>query len=380
MTMKKIIFISKRTCNIIIFDVIGLAFIHQCLPDSAKPVFLDFRKTFPIGISIRFIKGVFLAVFSKPLFAKKSIHYLLLSGLIHHLSPKLLLSFSDNNQILAQYAEQNPKLPVVLVQNALRDTMGSISSRFNLPTYLSFGEVEKSIFKNLQITSRRYLPIGSIKLGLALEKTENLEIDSETVAFISHFRPELVAQNVATISKMINENQQLLFKLTGDFVRSKSLKLRIISKVRNPEEQHLEREYFESLIPDISLEFITAYQGPRELDAYVAGLTSQLIVHPGSTLGFELLGAGKKVLCGATVSKDLVEAWGVSHYMDALPTCCKLAPDTDRSDFYEHANRLWEMSDEEYSEKIKQARHSLMNMPNPIHAHEKLKNIIGSLI
>jgi len=134
------------------------------------------------------------------------------------------------------------------------------------------------------------------------------------------------------------------------------------------------------LIPDISLEFITAYQGPRELDAYVAGLTSQLIVHPGSTLGFELLGAGKKVLCGATISKDLVEAWGVSHYMDTLPTCCKLAPDIDWSDFYEHANRLWEMNDEEYSEKIKQARHSLMNMPNAIHAHEKLKNIISSLI
>ena len=378
--MKKKLFIPKKTCDIIFFDVIGVAFIQRCMPDSAKPVFLDFRKTFPIGISGKFIKGVFLALCSRPLFARKSIQYLLLSGLIRHLSPKLLLSFADNNQTLAQYAEQNPKLPVVLVQNALRDTMGSISSRFNLPTYLSFGEVERSIFKNLQITSRRYLPIGSIKLGLALEKTENLEIDSETVAFISHFRPELVAQNVAPILKMLNEHQQLLFKLTGDFVRSKSLRLRIISKVRNPEEQHLEREYFESLIPDISLEFITAYQGPRELDAYVAGLTSQLIVHPGSTLGFELLGAGKKVLCGATVSKDLVEAWGVSHYMDTLPTCCKLAPDTDRSDFYEHANRLWEMSDEEYSEKIKQARHSLMNMPNPIHAHEKLKNIIGSLI
>ena len=378
--MKKKIFIPKKTCDIIFFDVIGVAFIQRCMPDSAKPVFLDFRKTFPIGISGKFIKGVFLALCSRPLFARKSIQYLLLSGLIRHLSPKLLLSFADNNQTLAQYAEQNPKLPVVLVQNALRDTMGSISSRFNLPTYLSFGEVEKSIFKNLQITSRRYLPIGSIKLGLALEKTENLEIDSETVAFISHFRPELVAQNVATISKMINENQQLLFKLTGDFVRSKSLKLRIISKVRNPEEQHLEREYFESLIPDISLEFITAYQGPRELDAYVAGLTSQLIVHPGSTLGFELLGAGKKVLCGATISKDLVEAWGVSHYMDTLPTCCKLAPNIDWSDFYEHANCLWEMNDEEYSEKIKQARNSLMNMPNTIHAHGKLKNIINSLI
>jgi surface carbohydrate biosynthesis protein len=378
--MKKIIFISKRRCDIIIFDVIGVAFIHRCIPDNAKLVFLDFRKTFPLGISGRFMKGVFLALCSKPLFAKKSIHYLLLSGLIRHLSPKLLLSFADNNQVLAQYAERNPKFPVVLVQNAVRDSVGSISNRYNLPTYLSFGEVERFIFKDLQITSRRYLPIGSIKLGLALEKAENQKVDPEIVAFISHFRAGLAAQNASIIEKMINKNQQLLFKLTGDFVRSKSLRLRIISKVRIPEEQHLEREYFESLIPDMSLEFITAYQGPRELDAYVAGLTSQLIVHPGSTLGFELLGAGKKVLCGATINKDLVQTWGAAPYTDVLPNCCKLAPDIDWSDFYEHANRLWEMNDEEYSEKIKQARHSLMNMPNAIHAHEKLKNIIGSLI
>lgn len=380
MIMTKIIFISKRRCDIIFFDVIGVAFTHRCIPDQAKTVFLEFRKTFPIGISGRFIKGVFLALCSKPLFTKKSIHYLLLSGLIRHLSPKALLSFADNNQILAQYAEQNPKLPVVLVQNALRDSVGSMPNRYNLPTYVSFGEVEKSIFKDLQITSRRYLPIGSIKLSLALEKAKNLEVDSEIVSFISHFRPGLAAQNSSMIEKMINENQQLLFKLTGDFVRSKSLRLRIISKVRNPEMRHLEREYFESLIPNMSLEFITAYQGPRELDSYVAGLTSKLIVHPGSTLGFELLGAGKKVLCGATIDKDLVEAWGVSHYMDTLPTCCKLAPGTDWNEFSEHANRLWEMGDKEYSEKIKQARHRLMNMPNAIHAHEKLKNIISNLI
>lgn len=378
--MGKLSRIPSQKCDIIFFDVIGSGFVHRCIPDQAKTVFLNFRNTVPIGVSGRFVRGVFLALCSRPLFARKSISYVLLSGLIDHLAPKILLSFADNNQVLAQYAERHPKFPVVLVQNAVRDTVGSISNRYNLPTYLGFGEVERSIFKDLRITSRRYLPIGSIKLALALDTIDDPENHDNSVSFISHFRPEADEQNVSIINKMINEHQQLLFKLTGDFVKRKSLQLNIILKSRNEHDQQIECAYFKSVVPDVPLFFSTSNKESQELNSYITGLRSRLIVHPGSTLGFELLGAGKKVLCGATISKDLVEAWGVSHYMDTLPTCCKLAPDIDWSDFYEHANRLWEMNDEEYSEKIKQARHSLMNMPNAIHAHEKLKNIIGSLI
>ena len=242
----------------------------------------------PIGVSGRFVRGVFLALCSRPLFARKSISYVLLSGLIDHLAPKILLSFADNNQVLAQYAERHPKFPVVLVQNAARGTVSSISNRYNLPTYLGFGEVERSIFKDLQITSRRYLPIGSIKLALALDTIGNPENHDNSVSFISHFRPEADEQNVSIINKMINDNQQLLFKLTGDFVKRKSLQLNIILKSRNEHDQQIECAYFKAVVPDVPLFFSTSNKESQEFNSYITGLRSRLIVHPGSTLGFEL--------------------------------------------------------------------------------------------
>jgi surface carbohydrate biosynthesis protein len=292
----------------------------------------------------------------------------------------VLLSFADNNQVLAQYAERHPKFPVVLVQNAIRDTVGSISNRYSLPIYLSFGEVERSIFKDLQITSRRYLPIGSIKLALALDAIDDPENHDNSVSFISHFRPSLVYKDCSVLEKLINQNQELLLKSTGNFVKRKSLQLNIILKSRNEHDQQIECAYFKSVMPEVSFFFITSDKGSQELNSYIAGLRSRLIVHPGSTLGFELLGAGKKVLCGATINKDFVQTWGISRYIDTLPTCSKLPPSNDWNDFYKHANRLWKMSANEYSEEIKQARHNLMNMPGATRAHEKLKNILSDLI
>ena len=152
--MRKLSRIPSQKCKILFFDDIGSGFAHRCIPDEAKTVFLNFRNTVPIGVNGRFFRGTFFALYSRPLFARKSISYILLSGLIDHLGPKVLLSFADNNQVLAQYTERRPKFPVVLVQSAIRTTVGSISNRYSLPIYLSFGEVERSIFKDLQITNR----------------------------------------------------------------------------------------------------------------------------------------------------------------------------------------------------------------------------------
>ncbi len=109
----------------------------------------------------------------------------------------------------------------------------------------------------------------------------------------------------------------------------------------------------------------------------MAGLASGLVIHPASTLGFELLAAGKKVVLGATVHPELIQAWGIKHYVDALPDSVKLKAESNETDFFQHCDALRAMPDSQYRELTRKAAQSLVSMPADGYPHEKVKALIS---
>ena len=370
---------STKT-DVLIFDDLGTNWLHHCLPPGCTTVSINLRHSLPIILSFRF----FFDLFKKLVHEKGSQHhgasYSLLCTLIKYLSPRVIISCTDNSRLLARYAECHPQVRVVLIQNSLRDTRHSFNSFTpgdGLPVYLAFGEIEREILNTVGIRCRKYQPIGSVKLGLALVEEKDRPHQAFDLAFISHYRSGEFEHRTAPLELLIETNQKYLFHLCCRYAEELTLTIVVIMKGRTPQARLAEEEYYKRLTGQLPVHFICADKAKRELDSYLAGLASGLVIHPASTLGFELLAAGKKVVLGATVNPKLIQAWGIKHYVDALPDSVKLKAGGSEADFFQHCDTLRAMPNTRYRGLTHKAAQSLVTMPANDRSHEIVKALIS---
>ena len=367
-------------CDILVFDTLGAGWIDTCLPKGTRSTTISFRDGSPVILSFRFLLGILRGLFKYSPLKPAWISTLLLSGAVEHISPKIIVSVADNNLTLARFAENNKTLQVVLIQNAIRDTVGSITSKQNLPTYLAFGKTELAIFSQLGISCESYIPIGSVKLGLSMRPENAGPLKTEEIAFISHYRPSMFDETRSTLDHLIEQNERRLFSACIGYIGNSDRHLIVLTKTRNREDQKAERSYYIGLAHQKPISFVTPDKAERELDSYLAGLSSALVVHPGSTLGLELFGAGKKIITGASADSELVSAWGISEYLKALPSFTKLGADQEMADFCALADQLFEMSTAEYLERTLESRSLLMSIPTNTSADTQVRQIIEEML
>jgi len=370
----------KAKADILIFDIIGAGWIHQCLPVNCTSVTVNFRHGFPFFLSFKFFQGAVNALLRYSPIEPAWLSTIIFSGIVEHLSPRIIVSCADNNLMLARFAEINSKIKVVLVQNALRDTVGSITPGQALPTYLAFGLAEKKIFTRLGVSCESYLPIGSVKLGLALSTERQINHYSSDIAFISNYRPDMAKQGRTQVERLLERNQKWLFSSCVDYVQSTDSEIAVIIKSRNHTDQIAERHYFMNLANQERLHFVTPDKASKELDSYFAGLSSAMVIHSGSTLGFELFGAGKKVFLGATADPELVNGWGISEYLNILPDFVKMTPNREMIDFRSLVDHILAMSMDEYLEITREARAALMSIPADVAPNIKVRTTIEHLL
>ncbi len=376
----KWVFRRTFSCDLLVVDTIGKGWLKACLPECATTELLNIREERVFLLEVSFIVQLFISCLWQALKRDGTLGYAWLSTLLKRLTPRLIISCADNNLLLAKYAEDNPQVPVVLLQNALRDTRGSMTPGQNLPTYLALGEVEKEIFHALDIRCKKYRPIGSIKLGLALEQDAIKPRQAFDLAFISHYRPEMFGAKSSSLQQHIECCQRRLFEFCCRYVRNYNLSFCVITKTREPEARFAEQAYYTRLAKDVSLDFICADKAEKELESYLAGLSSSLIIHPGSTLGYELFAAGKKAILGGTIDPELIRAWGVEHYVDRLPDSIKLKAGCSYADFFLHCETLRAMPDTQYCDITREAAQSLVSMPTNGHPHETIKSLISEYL
>jgi hypothetical protein len=248
-----------------------------------------------------------------------------------------------------------------------------------LPVYLSLGKVEANIFQSIDVQCREYRPIGSVKLGLALAQYQESNKSSFDLCFVSHYRPELFSQDASLLFRKIEQCQHALFKHLVNYASSNNLSLVVICKTRESSLQDMERDYFSSIAQSTAFEFTRSDKDRHEFDSYLKGLASDLIVHPLSTLGFELFSVGKKVLFGANADVALVRDLGIKQYFDALPNLVKLQTDSART-FNQTCDLIRGMPISEYLDTTRSHARAIVSMPEGEYPHNIVRQLISSYL
>ena len=303
----------------------------------------------------------------------------MLSVLFQEINPRIVFTCADNNTLVSRYALENPKVRIIYLQNALRDTIGSIPHGVNLPSYLAMGSIEADIFHSLGLRCRDYHPVGSVKLGLALAKYHKPKNEFFDLCFISHYRPELFSQNAPRLFKKIQETQHRLFKHLIDYASTNNLSLAVASKSRNPDLQDAEFDYFSSIAGGFNFQFTRGDKSAREFDTYRVALSSDLIIHPASTLGFELFATGKKVLFGANQENELITEWGIKHYFDTLPDAVKLKS-SSKEEFFKTCDRIRQMADIHYENLTADPARAIVTMSEKEFPHEIVRRLLSDCL
>ena len=298
-----------------------------------------------------------------------------LSALFDEINPRIIFTCADTNLSVANYALENPETHVIYLQNALRDTIGSMPHSIRLPTYLAMGSVEENIFNSLNIPCRDYRPIGSVKLGIALAQFNESGKESFDLYFISHYRAELFSSDAPVLFRELEHAHHRLFKNLIDYASAQNLSVAVASKTREFDLQNTELDYFRSIAGGFDFQFIRGDKSAREFDTYRAGLASDLVVDLSSTLGFELLSAGVKVLFGASQEPHLLNQWGIEHYFDILPDTVKLK-NSSKEEFFRTCDQIRQMSDTQYENLTADPAQTIVTMSDGEYPHEVVRRII----
>jgi len=375
--MRKLTILRPFRCDVLIFDVIGENWIQQCIPPHCTVGYLDVRTHIPIFLTFRFLLKLIHSFLHQDKTGRGYRSFVLLSSLLDQIRPQIIVTCADNNVLVSRFALKNPETSVFFLQNALRDTIGSIPHGIQLPTYLALGQIEAEIFETVGAQCQNYQAVGSVKLGLALEQRDPLDNTTYDLCFISHYRPEFFYENASDLFRKIEEAQRSLFNKLVSYASNNNLSVVVLSKTRESRLQHREFEYFKTIADKVSFEFVRGDKEAREFDTYQAALSSRLIVHLASTLGFEMFSAGMRVLFGASQDKALLTTWGIEHYFDALPEFVKLNSDLWK-DFNKSCDHIQTMADVQYQDLTKKSARTIVTMSDDEFPHTSIRKLLSN--
>ena len=325
MRLKLVRFTRTFPCDVLIFDDIGASWLSKLVPNSASIGYVSTRFSFPILFHKYFLQRLFVILLTHIFSRNYDSYYFYLDALIKSINPKIIVTAADNSVTLSKVSKLHSSILFLYVQSSLRD-LYSFQRSLDLPVYCSFGNVEKRLFSDLNIRVQEYLPIGSVKLGMAMSEEHTSSHEHVDICFISSYRAEkqFSKNRDVWISRRIEDIEQLLFLHSIKFARQSNLSVRVLGKAREDEWQRLELIHYEKLADGFPFEYVRTDNELGEYESYYGLLSSGLSINCGSTLGFEGLSAGKKVLFGATMDVKFIDDWGVGFYYLDIPQLISL--------------------------------------------------------
>ena len=371
MKLKLVKFKKSFTCDVLIFDHIGESWLSKLVPNSASIGYFSTRFYFPILFHKYFLRRLCVILLGRIFARNYDSYHFYLDAVIQSIQPKIIITAADNNAILSKMSKLHSSILFVYVQSALRD-LYSFQKNVDLPVYCSFGSIEKKLFADLNIHYQEYLAIGSVKLGMAMSEKNNSSHVHADICFISSHRAEKPYSKKSAISKRIEDIDRLLFLHSIKFARRSNLSVRVLGKAREDKWQKLEMFHYENLAGGFPFEYVRTDNELRKYASYHGLLSSGLSINCGSTLGFEGLSAGKKVLFGATMDMKFIDDWGVSYYYSDMPQLISLQQNS-----FEHfcckVKYLRKMSIDEFLEITSPYALQIMNKSTIGKSHELLQ-------
>ena len=207
-------------------------------------------------------------------------------------SPKVILTFVDNDWQFWQFSRREAPWRKVIVQNGLRTwppNIEKLAAASNVDLFFCFGEQDKTLFGK-SVGATKILVRGSFRSN----REPILRGKLPLATWISQYERGYVSAKLTTIGSDAEINGRVELKAVGQFFTwavANGLRPRIL--LRNPSgSARSEARWFKNNLPDYDFDF----SSKDELSSYQHCDLSTICATLGSTLGVEALTRGTPVV------------------------------------------------------------------------------------
>ena len=359
--------VDSNKSDILIIDDEGSSFIIECIPDRLKYSIVKVREGIPYIAKPAFLFRLFARVLQFGLKNKA-----LISAIVDVISPKVIISYIDNSPIMGELSVIFPNRIVISVQNVTRmyayvflDSSGD----FRLPYYFSFGNYEKKIAEKYNIKYKEIYATGSLKTSIFLKNHNHSIENNKSICLISQHWSNTSDKTI--IDYMEKIKRIYLNLISWSDKRNYEVKIAMRNKKSKRSSYKDEVNFYNENDTYRKVELIPN----TNFSSYKAGYESSIIITMDSTLGFELLGLGKKVLfCAKTIEDTLKHKENINYIFCEIPEMLLLDGLTQH-EFNNKIDALINMEGCEYLKQTEGARKYYMNF-NKLPVYKVISNFI----
>ena len=359
---------------IILDDITGYWVEKYCIPNKSYSEILKTRNCVPIILSFKFILN-FIYYLLK---TKKITLSFFISAIIEKKS-KILITFVDNNNLISNLNKFIKNIKCFSIQNGTRYKSirkNSFTDIKEFPIYFTWGSFEKKLIENNNGFMQKNIIAGSLKYGIYKTAFKKEIDDKKYVVFVSQWRPG--KNNIFDIVHRPYESINLIE--IYNFCKANNLKFKICPNFNFKSQEFLEeKEYFSKLINNINDILINK---SSDLDSYDICDKSILIINHFSSIGFEFLGAGKKVIFLGNRKKNFTYEPGWEQNLIKIPDELKIFTD-NKEELFKKFNNLLKMDNGSYSTLISESKQMYMSYQDKyLHEiiQEEIKNYLSKKI
>jgi len=317
--MRKIKQIRAEKIDILIIDEVGSEYIKYCIPDRVQFSVLPIRNVIPVVLNFNF----FIGLISK-IIRIRDIKRSVLFSVVDSLSPRVIITFIDNSPVMSKIQLEYPERLCISVQNGARAGFGGqigAFSRCTMPVLYGFGEYEGEMINNAGVKCREYIASGSLRYSIYNKNYRNSDSVKHDICYISEwFSNDTFGCGIDDeLLSLIREYHKNIFLYLIKFCYEQSLTLSV--SMRNEiESDYYDKEasFYEALDNKQVAELIP--NDVSDLRSYRTASSCSVVVCINSTLGYEMYGAGMRVLfCASADQLHLAKMLDAEGAFDNLP-------------------------------------------------------------
>lgn len=287
---------SKNHADIIIWNTFNSEYIINSLNKKYSTSVVEFSNQ-----NIYLFKSFhFFYLFIYNIFKHFNINYAYSLAVILFIKPKIIITYLSNSPFPKNLPELNKKIKFISIQYAPESPDNALKKYYY---YFSWGSMSEKLFNKYGIEYKKIFTIGSLKLATFLEKYPSCEFKiNNQIAFISTYRrmyhkmdfsnySDLEKDTLYDITYCLNrlliKTENLLKKLCE---RNFEVSVALANSEKTIIEKNCEIEYFSNISNKLQL------VPKNNLSSYKLCCESKITLTLNSSLGFELIAIGKKVI------------------------------------------------------------------------------------
>lgn len=363
-------FKNPKTVDIIILDSIGKDFFSEFIIDDKYSYKVVESKIDTIFITPqviwRLLRNI-VSISNKERGFLAFIYKIYLLTIIQLYSPKIIITFLDNNSLYHWLIRNDKTKCYMAIQNGIRQKFEFdilkklIPVKINHDYYFCFGKYDIDFHKKMGFSINKSFPCGSLRLGISQLKLKKVTKKYD-ICLVSNYK-RTNNTNKCAITNEINENNILLDKYIKKYCafNNKSIIIALRSN------DHEEISYFKSIYGD---EINMTSGKVQSYTSYKASNESEITIAYQSTLLLETLAVNNKVLHIDFTNNDIF-----FDYKAPIKYIFKSFNDMEK-----YLNKIHLMDSQEYNTMMKKQQRYVMNYDHNKPPHEIIYNQIKQVL